>query len=256
MPDFDLEVARNIASLAEATDFRQASQSWLLEANRCKYAYNFSWLGRPIFQVPQDLQAVHEIIWQVKPDLIVETGVARGGSLVFSASMLAMIDLCEATQTDTAYRLADSKRRVIGIDIDIRPHNRDAIERHPLAPLIELVAGSSTDPGVVDHVGRIAEGHSRVMVCLDSNHTHEHVLRELNAYAPMVTPGSYCIVFDTGIEDLPAGFCDDRPWDKGDNPKTAVWAFLNGQADFRVDKSWESKLGITSAPDGFLLRTE
>ena len=256
MSDFDREVERNVASLADAVEFRRASQSWLLEANRRKYAYNFSWLGRPIFQVPQDLQAAHEIIWQVQPDLIIETGIARGGSLVFNASMLAMIDLCEATRAGGSYRLGDSKRRVVGIDIDIRSHNREAIEQHPLAALIEMVAGSSTDPSVIDHVGRIAESHERVMVCLDSNHTHEHVLNELNAYAPMVTPGSYCIVYDTGIEDLPAGFCSDRPWDKGDNPKTAVWAFLAKHTAFSVDKSWESKLGITSAPDGFLVRTE
>ncbi len=254
MVDFDTEVAHNIEALAKAEAFHQASRDWLLEANRCKYAYNFSWLGRPIFQVPQDLQAVQEIIWRVQPDLIVETGIARGGSLVFSASMLALLDLCEATQRGQACSVADSARRVIGIDIDIRAHNRKAIEAHPLARLIEMVAGSSVDPDVVNHVREAAARHQRVMVCLDSNHTHDHVLAELEAYAPLVTPGSYCIVYDTGIEDLPAGFCDDRPWDKGDNPKTAVWAFLQQNADFKIDRSLESKLGITGSPDGFLLR--
>ncbi len=254
MPEFDQEVKSNIDRLAAAGDFHERSWNWVIEANRYKYAYNFAWLGRPVFQVPQDMQALQEIIWQTQPDLIIETGIARGGSLVFSASMLALLDLCDTAQTGAAYRLQDSPRRVVGIDIDIRDENREAIETHPLAPLIDMLSGSSVDPAIVGRVQHIAGEHRRVLVNLDSNHTHEHVLAELEAYAPLVSPGNYCVVCDTGIEDLPAGFCDDRPWGKGDNPKTAVRAFLRAHPEFEIDKGIEHKIGITGAPDGFLRR--
>ena len=216
-----------------SSEFTKASIS-------AKYSYNFSWLGRPIIQYPQDIIAMQEIIWQVKPDLIIETGIAHGGSLIFSASMLELLG-------------GDGK--VVGIDIDIRSHNRKEIEKHPMFKRIVMIEGSSTDKTIVDEVRQMAEG-KRVLVCLDSNHTHEHALHELELYAPMVSVGSYCVVFDTIIEDLPAGSFEDRPWDVGNNPKTAVWEYLKEHDEFIVDEGIENKLLITVAPDGYLKRVK
>lgn len=202
-----------------------------------KYSYNFSWLGRPIIQLPQDIVAVQELIWQVKPDLIIETGIAHGGSIIFSASMLELLG---------------GDGRVVGIDIDIRPHNRVEIEKHPMFKRITMIEGSSTDPEIVVKVRSIASGRQRVMVCLDSLHTHDHVLKELELYSPLVTKGSYLVVFDTVIEDMPPGFFPDRPWDRGNNPKTAVHEFLKTTDRFEIDEDIPNKLLITVAPDGYL----
>jgi len=230
------------------------------------YEYNFDMLGRPIIQMPQDIVAMQEIIWRVRPDLIIETGIAHGGSLIASASLLALLDYCDAVQSGTPLDPRKSARRVIGIDIDIRAHNRAAIEAHPLAHLIQMIEGSSVAPAVLDKVRTAARDFKRVLVCLDSNHTHDHVLMELEAYAPLVSPDSYCCVFDTIIEDVPPRDPAHRPWNKGNNPKTAVWEYLrrlkteNRQAadgralHFEVDKSVEDKLLITVAPDGYLRR--
>lgn len=231
-----------------------ATQVWFNKANAYKYSYHFEWLGRPIIQYPQDIVAMQELIWQVKPDLIIETGIAHGGSLIFSASMLTLLDVCEAIEAGEPYDPAASRRKVVGIDIDIRPHNRAAIEAHPMHKRIQMIEGSSIDPQVVAEVHAIARNHQRTLVCLDSNHTHDHVLAELQAYAPLVSFGSYCVVFDTIIEDMPAGSFPDRPWDKGNNPKTAVWAFLKNHPEFEIDKSIQHKLLITVAPDGYLKR--
>jgi cephalosporin hydroxylase len=197
---------------------------------------------------------MQELIWQVQPDLIIETGIAHGGSLIFSASMLALLDLCDAVAKGTALDPKAAKRKVIGIDIDIRPHNREAIEKHPMSHRIEMIEGSSIDPEIIAQVRQAAKGYQRVLVCLDSNHTHDHVLAELEAYAPLVIVGSYCVVFDTIIEDMPPGSFPDRPWDKGNNPKTAVWEFLKSHPEFEIDKSIPHKLLITVAPDGYLRR--
>lgn len=269
MKTFDEQVIENCEGIARDASFNALTQEWLLRAIRHSYAQNFSWLGRPIIQVPQDIYALQEIIWKVNPDLIIETGIAHGGSLVMSASMLALLDYCEAAAENRAIDPRQSKRRVVGIDIDIRPHNRKGIESHPLAHLITLIQGSSISKEVIDHVTQVATGFNRVLVCLDSNHTHDHVLAELEAYAPLTSIGSYCIVWDTGVEDLPADFCIDRPWGKGNNPKTAVWEYLkmlpknsedsHGQQStpqFAIDKMIEAKLAITAAPDGFLKRIE
>lgn len=204
-----------------------------------RYSYNFTWLGRPIIQFPEDIVAYQEIVWRVKPDVIVETGIAHGGSLILSASML---------------ELAGLPGKVIGLDIDIRAHNREAIEAHPLAHRIEMIEGSSIDPDIVAEVHRRCAGKERVLVVLDSMHTHAHVAAELEAYAPLVTVGSYCIVFDTVIEDMPADSFPDRPWGRGDNPKTAVHAFLAGNDDFEIDQVVQNKLLLTVAPDGYLKR--
>ena len=219
-----------------------------------KYSYGFSWLGRPIIQLPDDMLRIQEAIWQVQPDVILETGIAHGGSLILSASMLALLDYCDAVETDQTLDLQAPRRRVLGIDIDIRAHNRAAIEAHPMAHRIDMIQGSSIAPAIVAEVRKRATGHDRVMVILDSNHTHEHVLAELDAYASLVSPGSYCVVFDTVIEDLPAGMYPDRPWDVGNNPKTAVREFLSRNHDFEVDEDMEAKLLITVAPGGYLRR--
>jgi cephalosporin hydroxylase len=202
-----------------------------------RYVYNFAWLGRPIVQFPQDIVAVQEILWQVQPDLVIETGIAHGGSLMLSASILELL----------------GRGTVLGIDVEIRPHNRRAIEEHPLAPRIRMIEGSSVDPAVADQVRAAAAGKSPVLVILDAMHTHDHVRKELELYSPLVTKGSYLIVFDTAIEDVPDGCLPpDRPWGKGNNPKTAVREFLRHNRRFEIDKQRDIKLGMTSAPDGFL----
>ena len=201
-----------------------------------RYTYNFTWFGRPIIQLPEDMMMMQEIILRVKPDLIVETGVAHGGSLVFSASMLELLGQGE----------------VVGVEVELRPQNRAAIENHPLSKRIKLIEGSSISDNVLAQVRAIAEGTERVMVFLDSNHTHEHVLRELEMYSPLVTKDSYLVVFDTGIEDMPGGAYPDRPWGKGNNPKTAVWEFLKHSDRFEIDRALESRLLYTVAPDGYL----
>jgi cephalosporin hydroxylase len=220
------------------------------------YTYNFNWLGIPIIQCPQDMVAMQELIWSVKPDLIIETGIAHGGSLILSASMLAMLDFCDAIESDTTLDPRKSKRRVVGIDIDIRTHNRTAVEAHPMASNIQLIQGSSIDQSVIEKVKNVTKNHKCILVCLDSDHTHEHVLAELEAYAPLVSAGSYCVVMDTLIEDMPADMFADRPWGKGNNPKTAVWEYLKSHSEFEIDKNIQNKLLITVAPDGFLKRTK
>jgi cephalosporin hydroxylase len=241
---FDAERRRNIERLGADDGLRRLSREWQREAARGNYIYNFSWLGRPIIQLPQDILAMQELIWAVQPDLIVETGIAHGGSLIFSASMLELNAACGGP--------ADAE--VVGVDIDIRAHNRAAIEAHPLSKRIRMIQGSSVAPEVVEQVRARAEGRRRVMVCLDSNHTHEHVLAELNSYAPLASVGSYCVVFDTGVEEMPAEMFSDRPWGPGNSPKTAVWAFLESDGRFEIDRPVSDKLLITVAPDGYLKR--
>jgi cephalosporin hydroxylase len=228
---------------------------FILDSVEDKYSYNFSWLSRPIIQYPQDVVAVQELIWQIKPDLIIETGIAHGGSLIFSASMLALLDLCDAIEAATTLDPNKSKRKVLGIDVDIRGHNRAAIEAHPMASRIQMIQGSSILPDVIEQVRQVAKDYDRILVCLDSNHTHDHVLAELEAYAPLTSAGSYCVVFDTIVEDMPAGMFPDRPWGLGNNPKTAVWEYLKRHPEFEIDKSIQNKLLITVAPDGYLKRT-
>ncbi|MBD9418079.1 cephalosporin hydroxylase family protein [Achromobacter sp. ACM04] len=243
-----------IQRMGEDSDLGSKTSSWLQTANGQKYSYHFDWLGLPIIQYPQDIVAMQELIWAVKPDLIIETGIARGGSLVFSASMLALLDMADAIETGTTIDPRKSKRKVLGVDIDIRDHNRTAIEAHPMATRIQMIQGSSIAPETVAQVLAAAAGYERILVCLDSNHTHEHVLAELEAYAPLTSPGSYCVVFDTVIEDLPASMFPDRPWGPGNNPKTAVWEYLKSHAEFEIDRTIPDKLQITVAPDGFLKR--
>ena len=233
---------------------KSLAQQWVFESMKKKYLYNFDWLGRPIIQYPQDMVAIQEIIWSIKPTLIIETGIAHGGSLILSASILALLDYCEAVESGLAIYPSESKRKVVGVDIEIREHNRSAIERHPMSSKIEMIEGSSTDQRIVDQVAELAKGHSSVLVLLDSNHTHDHVFNELEAYANLVSIGSYCVVFDTFVEDMPIGYFADRPWDKGNSPRTAVDQFLKFHPEFEVDESIQNKLLITVAPGGFVKR--
>jgi len=218
---------------------QKGTVAFMKEIVRTSYIFNFSWLGRPVIQLPQDLFAMQEIIWTIKPDFIIETGIAHGGSLIFYASMLELI----------------GKGKVIGIDIDIRQHNRTEIEKHPISHRIVMIEGSSVSQGVVDQVKSITSGAKSMIVSLDSHHTHEHVLKELELYTPFVSVGSYCVVFDTAVEDLSREFpIIDRPWGPGNNPKTAVWEFLKKNDQFVIDKDIETKILITAAPDGYLKR--
>ncbi len=224
------EVQENIERLRDDGTVRKATLDWIDAIAPHKYTYNFTWLGRPIIQFPQDLAALQEIIWATKPDLIIETGIAHGGSLIFHASML---------------HLLGNQGRVLGVDIDIRDHNRAEIEAHPMFERIDMIQGSSIEDEVAAQVAATASKSGRVMVILDSNHTHDHVLRELEIYAPLVSKGCYMVVFDTLIEDMPEGSFPDRPWDKGDNPRTAVNAFLEMTNRFEVDAAMDAKLQIS-----------
>jgi cephalosporin hydroxylase len=252
--EFKKEVVKNIADLSADESLKKKSLEWSIASARHHYTYNFRYLGRPLISFPQDILAMQELHWQVKPDLIIETGIAQGGSLMLSASMLALIDYCEATELGKVLDPKASRRRVLGLDIDIRDHNRTAIESHPLAHKIDMIQGSSIAPDIIAQVREYAKDYERILVCLDSNHTHEHVLAELEAYAPLVSPDSYCVVFDTSIEDVPGDLFPDRPWGPGNNPKTAVWEYLKTHPEFEIDKSIQHKLLITVAPDGYLKR--
>lgn len=210
---------------------------WMLRSVERRYSYGFKWLGRPVIQYPSDMIGMQELVWQIQPDAIVETGVAHGGSIVYYASLL---------------QLLGGDRWVLGVDIDIRAHNREAIENHPMYPRIKLLQGSSIDDDVFAQVQDLCRDRQRILVVLDSNHTHAHVLRELQLYSQLVRSGSYLVVMDTIVEDLPAGWFSDRPWDKGNNPKTAVWEFLKTNERFEVDREIEDRLQITVAPEGWL----
>lgn len=242
--DFEQEKKRLIATQGADDNIKSLANRFLVDTAQYKYSYLFSWLGRPIIQFPQDILAIQEIIWTVQPDLIIETGIAHGGSLIFSASILELNAICGGP----------INAEVLGIDIEIRQHNRKAIIAHPLSHRIEMIEGSSIESDIVEQVRQKAQNKEKILVLLDSNHTHAHVLAELKAYAPLVSIGSYCVVFDTVIEDMPADSFADRPWGLGNNPKTAVWEFLKTHPEFTIDKDIENKLMITVAPDGYMKR--
>jgi cephalosporin hydroxylase len=221
---------------------QKAKTDFNVESNKAKYSYNFSWMGRPIIAYPQDMIAMQEIIWDIKPDLIVETGIAHGGSLAYYASLLELIG---------------EDGLVLGIDIDIRQHNKKLIEEHSMFKRIKMIEGDSTSESVANQVYDIAKSKKTILVCLDSNHTHDHVLKELKLYANLTSLGSYCVVFDTIVEDLPNDYMPGgRPWNPGNNPKTAVFEFLNTNDNFEIDKSIDNKLLISVAPDGYLKRVK
>jgi len=254
--DFKQQTRDEIRRQGSSDTFRSLTRKWIEESANTKYSYHFEWLGRPIIQYPQDMIGTQQLLWEVKPDLVIETGIARGGSLIFYASMLELIAQCGGPENGM----------VLGIDIDIRNHNREAIHLHPMSKRIEMIQGSSIDSSIAQQVRNRALSSKKVMVFLDSNHTHKHVLQELQLYAPLVSLGSYIVVFDTVVEDLPSDFFSDRPWSKGDNPKTAVFEYLKEidkshlsgidgeRLNFIVDDDLENQLMITVAPSGFLKR--
>jgi cephalosporin hydroxylase len=242
---FAEEVVERVRSNRDDADLQSAARQFVAASTAPKYSYNFSWLGRPIIQYPQDIVAMQELIWRVQPDLIIETGIAHGGSLIFSASMLELNAACGGPKD----------ARVLGIDIDIRRHNRSAIEAHPMSRRVDMIEGSSIAPDIVSRVRGVAAGCERVLVCLDSNHTHAHVHAELVHYAPLTTVGSYCVVFDTVIEDLPPGTYPDRAWGPGNNPKTAVREYLREHPEFEIDQAIDGQLLISVAREGYLRRT-
>ncbi|MFJ5256529.1 cephalosporin hydroxylase family protein [Pseudomonas sp. HOU2] len=234
---FEAECHAEVNAQGQDKDLKALAQEFYNQSARHKYTYHFSWMGRPIIQLPQDMMAMQELIWRIKPDLVIECGIAHGGSIIYYASLLEL----------------QGHGEVLGIDRDIRAHNREAIESHPMIKRISMIEGSSLDPAVVEQVRQAAAG-KKVIVVLDSNHTHEHVLEELRLYAPLVSLDSYCVVMDTVVEDMPADAFPDRPWGPGDNPKTAVWAYLKENADFEIDQHMQDKLLITVAADGYLRR--
>lgn len=234
--EFFEERKARVNSNATNAELKKAADEFNVASNKAQYSYNFSWMGRPIIQYPQDMIAMQEIIWDLKPDLIIETGIAHGGSLIYYASILELI----------------GKGEVLGVDIDIRKHNRTEIENHSMFKRIQMIEGSSVSQETVAKVAEIAKGKQTVLVTLDSNHTHEHVLQELIMYSPFVTKGSYLVAFDTIVEDLPNDYLPGRSWNQGDNPKTAVREFLKSHPEFVTDKSIDNKLLISVGPDGYL----
>ncbi len=248
--NFERECESNIKAQGEDKDLAALSSAWIAHSAKHKYVYNWRWCGLPIIQLPPDVLITQQIVWEVRPDVIIETGVARGGSLTFSASLLAMLDAAEGTGRTPA----NTPRRVVGIDIEIRPHNRQAIEAHPFGKMIDLFEGSSIDPQMITAVHKAIKPGSRVLVILDSNHTHAHVLAELEAYAGLVTPGSFIIVHDTGIENAPAGAFPERSWGQGNSPKSAIEAWLPAHPEFFVDERIDHQLLLSSSPGGYLRR--
>lgn len=244
MKTFEQEVGDRVEANGRNEGLRVSADAFMKASLTPRYSYNLSWLGRPIIQYPQDIIAMQELTWSIQPDLIIETGIAHGGSLIFSASMLELNAACGGPQD----------AEVLGVDIEIRAHNRAAIEAHPMFKRISMIQGSSIAPEIIEQVQAKAAGRRRVLVCLDSNHTHDHVLAELQAYAPLTSVGSYCVVFDTVIEDMPVEMFPDRPWGPGNNPMTAVREYLKSHPEFEIDKQIDHKLLISVAPDGYLKR--
>jgi len=248
LEQFRSESIEQIKTYKSNIPFQEAKSAIVSQVNNVRYGYNFFWLGIPVIQSPEDLMAMQELIWKVKPDLIIETGIAWGGSIIHSASMLALLEACG--EIDEGH--------VIGIDIDIRAHNKEAIQAHPMSKMITMFAGSSIDKNIINNVKKLAKDKKRIMLCLDSNHTHGHVLAELQTYAPLVSVGSYCVVGDTGIEDsAPDDITSkDRPWEEGNNPKTAVLEFLKENQNFEIDEMVDAKLVLTASHDGYLKRVK
>lgn len=254
--NFKQDCLNEIDAQGADKEFKALTNEWVEKSAAHKYSYHFEWLGRPVIQYPQDIVGMQQLIWNIKPDLIIETGIARGGSLILSASILELVAACGGNP--------DAK--VLGVDIDIRDHNRQAVEDHPMSKRIEMIQGSSVAPDIITQVKDFAKDYKTILVCLDSNHTHDHVLEELKLYAPLASVGSYCIAFDTIVEDMDKSLSDNRPWGPGDNPKTAVWEYLDSLKSgdvkdddgnavrYEIDKVIENQLMITVAPDGFLKR--
>ncbi len=237
--EFKKERAKAQQEMLLDKELKQKSLDWMLHADKYKYTYNFTWMGRPIIKYPQDIAIMQELIWDVKPDLIIETGIAHGGSIIFSSSMMELLG---------------NGGKVIAVDIDIRKHNRAEIEKHPMMKNITMLEGSSVDEKIVQQIADYAKGFKKVMVVLDSNHSHEHVYRELELYTPLVSVDSYILLPDTFVEFFPKGYVTNRPWDVGNNPYTAMEAFLKTTDKFIKDESVTNKLLITEAFGGGYLK--
>jgi cephalosporin hydroxylase len=216
--------------------FSVLSELWLKVGWSLKYSYNFSWLGRPIIQLPEDLVMIQEVIFRVRPDVLIETGVAHGGGCVFYACLFETL----------------GHGRVIGIDIEIRPHNRRALEEHFLKKRITLIERSSTDPKTIEEVKQLVGKDQKVMVVLDSNHSKSHVLQELELYAPLASPGSYIVAADGNMDEL-ASVPGGKPEWMTDNPRSAVRQFLRTHPEFEIDPE-PTRLGVTYWPDAYLKR--
>ena len=256
MTNFLRDVEDRVKNHKKELQMRKAASDFMVSSTGPKYCYNFSWQTRPIIQYPQDILAMQEIIWDVKPDLIIEMGIAHGGSLIFNASILAMLDMCEAIDEKRTKDPNISKRKILGVDIDIREHNKIEIEKHPMSSRIDMIEGSSISTEIIEKVKDYASNFDRILVCLDSNHTHDHVLAELEAYAPLTSVGSYCVVFDTIIENLPENMYPERPWGPGNSPKSALHEYLKNHSEFEIDENIFEKLLISVCPDGFLKRVK
>lgn len=235
--EYQQQVQQHQEEIRKDTQFHQLSKSWMDRSVGCGYSYNFTWMGRPIIQYPQDLIAMQELIWRIQPDLIIETGIAHGGGLAFYASMLELIG---------------GDGEALGIEQHIFPEIRREIESHKLFRRMTMLEGNSVSDEIMKKVAEFARGKERIMVALDSNHTHEHVLSELNLYSPLVTKGSYLVVFDTMVNEVDEAHYANRPWGADNNPGTAVAEFLSKNARFKADMSISSKLQISACPGGYL----
>ena len=251
---FDAECKNEILQQGSDIKLSQISKKWLAQSSIHKYSYHFSWMGRPIIQLPQDIMALQEIIWSTKPDIIIETGIAHGGSLCFNASMLSLLDLADLKKLPKQSSTPKITRKVIGVDIDIREHNKNAVTSHPMADKIIMIEGSSIEKSIFEKIKKLIPSHSKVLVILDSNHTEDHVLEELRLYKELVTVDSYCIVCDTIVAQMADEFYKNRPWGINNNPKGAVDKFLKESPNFIVDDEIDNKLLVSMSPKGYLKR--
>ncbi|GMQ82800.1 MAG: cephalosporin hydroxylase family protein [Rhodothermia bacterium] len=232
------ERSKREQAFAQSNDknLRRISLDFVVESDKYAYGYQWTWLGVPVIQLPQDILITQEIIWNTKPDLIVETGIAWGGSIVLYAAILELI----------------GNGRVIGIDVALPDKNRREIMKYPFSRRITLYEGSSVEPDIVSKVVAEFSRGEKVMVLLDSDHTHDHVLQELRMYAPLVTPGQYLVVSDTVVDDIPIQEHRPRPWSRGNNPKTALNAYLKETDRFEIDDEIDAKLLVSYSPNGYV----
>ena len=233
--DFEADKRRNARIQSQDRILRDIARDFIIQSDKCGYGYQWTWLGLPVIQMPQDIVLTQEIIWECKPDVIIETGIAWGGSVVLYASILQLI----------------GKGKVVGVDLNLMDHVTAQIMAYPFSERIHLYKGSSTHPDIVARVRSHIEPGQSVMLLLDSNHTHEHVLAELKLYAPLITKGQFLIVSDTVVDDIPPQGHRPRPWGPGNNPKTALVSYLKSTDRFVVDDYLNSKLMLTYSPEGY-----
>ena len=250
-PDFQKQRVSYAKQLATRRDILDNSIEWMNQTAPFKYVYNWDWAGVPVIQFPQDLIALHEVIWKTEPDVIIETGVARGGSLLFSASMLALLDIKEKLSFD----MHKTMRRVIGIDIDIRHHCIEAISSSPFSPMVSLVHGDSASPSVIKEAVAEIQKEQKVMVILDSCHSYQHVLSELHLLVPYVSSGCYLVVGDTSLEYATEANNAHKPWSTANSPLTAIQAYLaSNPGSLEQDTLIKTKLLISSQHEGYYVK--